>query len=149
MFGTYSKGNVHVVYRVEPTLKAVWRMDLVMKWLCSRYKKGKITVQSSRQCGTRAMLLQLLATSKRSCAYKQKTIRLQANDHLLTSNYFPTQKCEKMLLRVSWGVIWPPVISERISRVWWRSSERRSPERPLLRPSMTLWMLTAARWRAS
>ena len=55
----------------------------------------------------------------------------------LQLNYFPTQKWEKMLLRVSWGVIWLPVISARMSRVWRRSSLKRSPLNSLWRPSMT------------
>ena len=32
---------------------------------------------------------------------------------LLIGNHFPTQKWEKMLPKTSWGVIAPPVISER------------------------------------
>ena len=55
----------------------------------------------------------------------------------LQSDYFPTQKCWKILLSVSWGVICSPVISARMSRVWRRSSERRSALSSLCKPSRT------------
>ena len=63
--------------------------------------------------------------------------------------YFPTQKFLKIFPKTSLGVIWPPVISARVSSAWRRSSLRRSPLSCIWRPSMTRWMLSWARTRAS
>lgn len=51
--------------------------------------------------------------------------------------HFPMQKWAKTLLRVSWEVIRPPVISERSERTMRRSSAMRSPESWFSRPLMT------------
>ena len=53
--------------------------------------------------------------------------RLSLSNNQYTTTYLPTQKFVKMFPRTSLGVIWPPVISESVSRVRRRSSERRSP----------------------
>ena len=46
---------------------------------------GAFAVQQHRDSGAKCIAFQLLLTSKRPFAYKQKAIQLQANDHLLTS----------------------------------------------------------------
>ena len=83
--------------------------------------------------------------------FKEKDIKFADSMLFFAKNHFPMQKWEKMLLRVSWGVMAPPVMSAREARVRRRSSAMRSVGNRVCspKPSMTRVRLSWARQRAS